>query len=297
MLDSHPSRIGAGHRGSRRSPARPHAVSAGAGRRRVQRERRARAQVGFARRRQHVVRRLAHQCDQLGRVGEVDRLDADVGLGVARAVPVEVVAAGAPAAAVVLADADLEVGRAVGPLDVAEGAPDRQLPAHVGLGLDEVHVLVQGERVQRAAVAALEVAGVVEDAGAADDAGLALALVVGLDPALRLTPPRLFSASARRCQVASSSRSTQSATRFSSALSEKCAPSVQQPASGAVGVDARAAVAEDAGPARGQPGEVAAEHLVGVGGILELDPGAGKDEIDLGHAASLCRAPADGRGR
>ena len=69
------------------------------------------------------------------------------------------------------------------PLDVAERTPQRQLPAHVRLGLDEVHVLVQGERVQRAAVAAREVAGVVEDAGAAGDPGLALALVVGLDPA------------------------------------------------------------------------------------------------------------------
>ena len=55
------------------------------------------------------------------------------------------------------------------------------------------------------------------------------------------------------------------------------------PGLGSRGVDAGAAVAEDARPARGQPGQVAAEHLLGVGRVLELDPGAGKDEIDLGH--------------
>ena len=44
-----------------------------------------------------------------------------------------------------------------------------------------------------------------------------------------------------------------------------------------------AALAEDAGPARRQPGQVAAEHLVGVGGVPELDPGTGKVKVHLGH--------------
>ena len=138
MVDSHPTRD------RRRTPGVGSARRQVERRRRgrVQRERRPRAQVRLARRRQHVVRRLPHQRDQLGGVGEVDRLGADVGLGVARAVPVEVVAAGTPAAAVVLADGDLEVRRVVVALDVAERTPDRQLPAHVRLGLDEVHVLV-----------------------------------------------------------------------------------------------------------------------------------------------------------
>ena len=56
---------------------------------------------------------------------------------------------------------------------------------------------------------------------------------------------------------------------------------------GLVGVDALAAVAEDAGPARGQPGEVAAEHLVGVAGVGELDPGAGEVEGNFWHGTTL----------
>ena len=43
-------------------------------------------------------------------------------------------------------------------------------------------------------------------------------------------------------------------------------------------------VAEDAGPVRGQPGQVAAVDLVAVRGVDELEPGAGKDQIDLRHA-------------
>ena len=60
-----------------------------------------------------------HQLHQLGLVGDEDRLQGDVRLGVARAVPVEVVPAGAPAATVVLTDRDLRVGRPVLPLDGA----------------------------------------------------------------------------------------------------------------------------------------------------------------------------------
>ena len=96
-----------------------------------------------------------------------------------------------------------------------------------------------------------------------------------------------------------------------SSSSVKCAPSVQQPSCGPVGVDALAARAVDAGPRRGQPGQVAAEplRLLGVarrrsrdrlvvgrrlraGGVDELDPGAGDVQRDFGHrhqprAASL----------
>src|SRR5690606_5648341 len=51
----------------------------------------------------------------------------------------------------------------------------------------------------------------------------------------------------------------------------------------AVGVDAAAPGPEDARPARGQPGQVAAEPLAGLGGVGELDPDPGDVEIRLRH--------------
>ena len=48
-----------------------------------------------------------------------------------------------------------------------------------------------------------------------------------------------------------------------------------------------AAVAEDAGPGRGEPGQVAAEALVGIGGVGELDPRAADVQGSLGHGPSL----------
>ena len=161
------------------------------------------------------------------RVGDVDRLRADVRLGVAaeqyqsRSCP-----PGPQPRRSYSAMRDLGVAGAVGQLDVAEGAPDRQLPADVGLGLDEVHAGAEREPVQGAARAAREAGPVEEDAGALVDRGLAVALVVGLDPGV-------LAAGVVELPVARGRalRRT-SATRFSSSSSEKCAPSVQQPSSG-----------------------------------------------------------------
>ena len=51
----------------------------------------------------------------------------------------------------------------------------------------------------------------------------------------------------------------------------------------AIGVDTRAAAAEDAGPVRGQPGEVTPEDLISVSRIDELHEGPGKGQADFGH--------------
>ena len=61
-------------------------------------------------------------------------------------------------------------------------------------------------------------------------------------------------------------------------------PEGAAPVVGAVGVDATAARAEDARPARRQPGEVDAEALPGVRRVGELGPRAGDVERRLGHA-------------
>src|SRR5688500_4197450 len=82
-------------------------------------QRRARTQVPLAVRNELVVRRPPHQRDELAGGGEVERLWSDVCLGVAGAVPVEVVAARAPAPPVVLLDGHLGVGRPVLQLDGA----------------------------------------------------------------------------------------------------------------------------------------------------------------------------------
>src|SRR5690606_13097673 len=99
--------------------------------------------------------------------------------------PVEVVATRAPGRPLVFGDGDLQVGVTVRLLHVAVGASDRQLPADVGLGLQRVAVLLQGERVQSAAAAARESGTVGEDARILTlertGEGLAVAVFVGLD--------------------------------------------------------------------------------------------------------------------
>ena len=133
-LGSRLTRPGRGRGAARpRRPAWPGGRAGGAAAAAVAAGRLDDGQVGHAVLGQLVVRGVAHQLAQLGLVGAEDRLAADVRLGVAAAVPVQVVAARAPAAPVVLGDRGLEVGRAVGALDLAVGAADRQLPADVGL--------------------------------------------------------------------------------------------------------------------------------------------------------------------
>ena len=93
---------------------------------RVRQQRPGRFQVLAAQLREYVVRLVAHQGLELDLAGLEDGLDADVRLGVAGAVPVQVVTARTPAAPVVLTDADLGVRRTVRALDLAEGAADRR---------------------------------------------------------------------------------------------------------------------------------------------------------------------------
>ena len=100
------------------------------------------------------------------RVGDVDRLGADVRLGVARAVPVEVVAAGTPAAAVVLADARprcTSCRRAARPSRKLRRIGSCQHTS--GLVSSGLRPCCERQRVQRAAGAGGEVRAVVEDAG------------------------------------------------------------------------------------------------------------------------------------
>ena len=85
-----------------------------------------RVEVGLAAQHQGGVGGLTHEGSELGPVAAVDRLGPDVGLGVRRAVPVEVMAPRPPPAPVVLGDGHLEVRGVIGPPDGAVRPPDRQ---------------------------------------------------------------------------------------------------------------------------------------------------------------------------
>ena len=72
-----------------------------------------------------LVRRIAHQRNELSPVLQIHRTYAGMGLGVGGAVPVQIGAARTPAVPSVLGDGDLCVRRVVGAGDVSELAADR----------------------------------------------------------------------------------------------------------------------------------------------------------------------------
>ena len=89
----------------------------------------------------------------------------------------------APAAPVVLGDRDLEVRAVVGLLDVAVGAPDRQLPADIrfdGVRLEPAGLCMLVKGTPRAG---REPRAVLEDAGPLHHPGLGLPLLLGLPTA------------------------------------------------------------------------------------------------------------------
>ena len=202
-------------------------------------------------------------------------------LGVIGAVPVEVVAASTPVAGLILTDDHHKLLVAILELASLIGAAHGQLPADLGLGLDERHSFGRGQVVECAAVSAGEVLGVVEDAGALDDSSLLVA-VLHLRPALFLPGgvvlPRLwreFGHPARNALLV--------------LLAGEVGAMNAAPGIGSLGADALASPAEDACPSRGEPGEVSFDHLLGIGRVDELDPLAGKVDGDRlrGHGRSL----------
>ncbi len=232
------------------------------------------------------IRGLSHELDELGAVAPEDRLAAHMCLGVRGAVPVEVVAAGAPPAPVVLGDGRLEPRRPVGHLDATVGAPDRQLPADVRL--DGVRFLAgeHGVLVQGAAGAGGEPRSVEEDARPVDHLGLervVLGLGPGRDPrGARVVLPLV------RAELLDGGLDPLDVVLVGEVGAERAAAVVRP-----VGVDARAPSAEDARPVRRQPREVAPEPLLAVGRVGELHPDAGSVERGLSHGPtliSLCRA-------
>ncbi|CAM5687871.1 hypothetical protein STENM223S_09864 [Streptomyces tendae] len=223
---------------------------------------------------QPVVPRLAHQLDQLRPVRDVHRLARAVRRGRRRAPPVQVVAAGAPAPPVVLADRHLEHPRVVGPVDPLVRTPDRELPADVRLGLQRFAALLEGEDVQGAAHAALEARTVLEDARPLERAGLPLAVLVLGDPpvagALRVVLPDV------RREPRHMLGDALLVVLVREVGTQRAAPVVR-----AARLDALAAAAEDAVPPRGEPCQIAAEDLLVVRRIRKFHPRAGEVEALL----------------
>ncbi|GAA2413423.1 hypothetical protein GCM10010420_48710 [Streptomyces glaucosporus] len=238
---------------------------------------------------QPLVPRRAHQLRQLRPVRHVHRLAGLVGGRRAGAPPVEVVSARPPAAAVVLADRDVQLLLAVRQLHPLERPPDRQLPAHVRLGLQRLAALPQRHRVQRAARAGREAGTVEEDARTLVEPRLPLAVLVHLDPAALGGPLRV--------ELPELGRETRSVRRH--ALLVLLVGEVRPQRAAAVArpsrADALAPPAEDAAPARGQPRQVAAEHLLVVRRVRELHPHPGVVQAHLlvpGAPRLTLRVPA-----
>ena len=150
--------------------------------------------------------------------------------------------------------------------------------------------------VQRAAGAAGEVGAVVEDARLCRRPRRS-GLAARRPRRSRSSPCGAPCPDGLSCQSSASSCSTNSATRFSSSLSAKCAPSVQQPV---VGRRRRRCpwqpwpkmhVQRDVSQVRSQRNTWSASA-----GSPELDPGAGKDEVDFGHRGHPTAAPGEYRG-
>ena len=216
------------------------------------------------------------------------RLTADMGVSVGRAVPVEVLPAGAPASAVELTDAHLEIGRVIGPGHRPERTPDRQLPAHiwldtVGRQSSQHGVLVQGT--PRACGMARPIE---ENAGAIDDLGLA-DVVLELGPVLEVR--RVAAATPTKTRVMLPLVLTEFGDDRLDPLHIVLVREMRAEGATAVvrsvAVDARTARAENARPTRRQPRQVDPEPLVRVGGVRELGPRPGPVGRSLRHGDTI----------
>ena len=234
---------------------------------------------------QDLVRRWAHERDQLGPILLIHRTDTMMRLCVGRAVPVEVGSAWTPAVAAVLADGDLGVAGVVSAGYGTKLAADRELPADVGLGLQEVAALAQRQQMQCAALAGRKAWTVEKDAGAVDHPRLAARqFTLGKMIRMLLLGPATNAGVLLVLPLATLQLPDRLADSFLvrgvSKMGAQRATAVVRP----VGVNTLAALAIDAGPPGSQPREVTAKHLAVVAWISELDECARESDQHFGHA-------------
>ena len=156
--------------------------------------------------------------------------------------------------------------------------------------VERVPPLLERQPVQGAARAGREAGPVLEHARLLavdlDGARLGLAVVVLLHPVRRLHPAARVLLPVARLELVDEARDPLAVVGVGEVRAQRAAADVR-----GVGVDPLAPAAEDAGPARRQPGQVGPDHLVGVGRVDELDPGAGEDEVHFGHGAHPTHRP------
>ena len=245
--------------------------------RRVQGEAAPRGEVGLAVGGQLVVPLLPHQLDQLGAHRDVDRLGARRAPRCCRCSTSPGRDRRGPSrAGRTRAMTTTSTSVPSPPVDPLEGPPDRQLPADVRLGLEEVPPGAQREAVQGAPLAAGEAGPVGEDAGAVDDPGLARPLLVLLGPVLGVVVlPRLRGelldeasspASRRPCRRSarrgcSTRRRRAGRRRCPGSRCRRCTSSSTSARSGRSGTPARRPRGRGTRPTRGEsPGEPRARH-------------------------------------
>ena len=193
-----------------------------------------------------------------------------------------------PAASVELPDLDELVGGPVraghDPRTPGGSAAASRRPASSGvIGTPAI----EGELVQRTARATGESGAVQEDARTVDQTGLRLAVVVELaDSACSTGVPVLPLLGRERPGHALGSSSV--------GLVGVVRPEGAAAVVGAVGIDALTAGSEDAGPARGEPGQVGSVDHVRIAGtalrVGELQPVPGAAQGHLGHGSRVGRA-------
>ena len=197
----------------------------------------------------------------------------------------QVVAALAPAAAVELGDARHQHLGLVRPRHPLLLAADRQLPAHLGLGLQRMTSGAQRQRVQRAAFALSGAWPIEEDARAVVRPGAAPVLfvpdVVDLDDVqLAVLLDRLRT----QLPVIVGQLGGELAHPLLVGLVGEERAVAAATVRRAAGEDAVAAPAEDAGPARAEPCQIGTDDVIGIGRVDELHPFAGEVQADLPDA-------------
>lgn len=222
----------------------------------------------------------AHEGNEFIAVTAEHRLSTHVSLRVAAAVPIQIMAPGAPGTPVVLGDDDDVPSRAIGHFFCLIGAPHGYLPAHLRLRFHEGDALTLREMVECTAIATGEIPRVVEDARPVNDPRSPF-LLTDLDDRTVLLGDLLVLPHLPG-QFLGPGHHAGLIIGIAEVCSKGAAAGV-----GSVRVDAFAAPSEYARVVRREPRQIAAESLTWVVWIVKFHPRAGEVERNFCHCSTL----------